>query len=79
LRGRPRQICCRARGWPLNPWHRACHYANVATALDLRCRSNRLARLNKEVERPSDVVGIFPNEASIGRSIGAVMLWLNAK
>ena len=38
---------------------------------------NTLERLNKEVKRRADVVGIFPSEPSILRLIGAVLLEAN--
>lgn len=39
--------------------------------------TNTLERLNKEVKRRANVVGIFPNEASIMRLIGAVLMEQN--
>src|SRR6478752_3199464 len=39
--------------------------------------TNSLERLNKEVKRRADVVGIFPSEQSIIRLIGAVLLEAN--
>lgn len=39
--------------------------------------TNTLERLNKEVKRRANVVGIFPNENSIMRLIGAVLMEQN--
>lgn len=39
--------------------------------------SNHIERLNKELKRRSNVIGVFPNETSIIRLMGAVLMELN--
>ncbi len=46
------------------------HWAQISS-------TNPLERVNKEIKRSSDVVGIFPNDEAIIRLVGALMLEQN--
>ena len=46
------------------------HWTQIAS-------TNPLERVNREVKRRSDVIGIFPNDGAIVRLVGALMLETN--
>jgi hypothetical protein len=46
------------------------HWTQIAS-------TNPLERVNREIKRRADVIGIFPNDAAIARLVGALMLETN--
>jgi putative transposase len=61
---------CLPRRWPrLHDLPRE-HWARIAS-------TNPLERVNREIKRRADVIGIFPNDDAIIRLVGALMLETN--
>ena len=41
--------------------------------------SNHVERINRELKRRSNVIGVFPNETSLMRLMGSILMELNEK